>query len=155
MFLLLRAQELSGNIIAPLGMYLLFNIFWAGFSIPFGKLSDKIGRKKVLVAGYLLFLAVSIGFIFVSNIYLFALLFGMYGMVYAMTNANHRAMVADLSDDLKGTEMGFYYFVTGIVTIPAGILAGFLWNINPTTMFIYISGIAVLSLILLGFVKKK
>ncbi len=155
MFLLLRAQELAGNMIAPLGMYLLFNIFWAGFSVPFGKLSDRIGRKKVLVAGYLLFLLISIGFIFISDIYLFAALFGLYGLVYAITNVNHRAMVADLSDDMKGTEMGFYYFITGIVTIPAGLIAGALWNISSQTMFIYIAGIALLSLVLLGFVKRR
>ena len=155
MFLLLRGQELSGNLIAPLGMYLLFNIFWASFSVPFGKLSDKIGRKKVLFAGYLLFLLVSIGFIFISNIYLFAILFGLYGLVYAMTQANSRALVSDLSDDMKGTEMGFYYFVTGIVTIPAGLIAGVLWNISPGTMFIYIAGTALASLILLSFVKNK
>lgn len=155
MFLLLRAQQLSGNFIAPLGMYLLFNIFWAGLSVQFGKLSDRIGRKKVLVAGYALFLAVSIGFIFVSNLYWFAALFALYGVVYAMTNANHRAFVADLSDGMKGTEMGFYYFVTGIITIPAGIAAGALWDASPETMFIYISAIALVSLVLLAFVKKK
>jgi len=155
MFLLLMAKEFSGNLIAPIMMYLLFNIFWAFFSIPFGKLSDKIGRKKVLIAGYLLFLFVSIGFIFVSDLYLFAVLFGLYGLVYAMTNANSRAFVADLSDTMKGTEMGFYYFVTGIATIPAGLIAGVLWNINPATMFIYISVIAFISLVLLCFVKNK
>ena len=155
MFLLLRAEQLAGNLIAPLGMYLLFNIFWAGFSIPFGKLSDKIGRKKVLMYGYLLFVLISLGFLFISDIYLFAALFGLYGLVYAITNANHRAFVADLSDDMKGTEMGFYYFVTGIVTIPAGLIAGVLWNISPQTMFFYIFGVAVVSLILLGFVKRK
>ena len=155
LFLLLRAEQLAGNLLVPVAMYLLFNVFWAGFSIPFGKLSDRIGRKKVLISGYLLFLLVSIGFIFISDIYLFAALFGLYGLVYAMTNANHRAFVADLSDGMKGTEMGFYYFVTGMVTIPAGLIAGVLWNVSPTTMFVYISAIALISLILLVFVKKN
>lgn len=155
MFLLIRAQELSGNLIAPLGMYLIFNSVWAGFSIPFGKLSDKIGRKKILFLGYLLFLIVSVGFVFVSDLYLFAALFGLYGMVFAMTQSNQRALISDLYGEMKGTAMGFYYLVTGIVTIPAGIIAGILWNINPEVMFVYISCVALVSLILLFFVKNK
>jgi len=103
--------------------------------------------------GYFLFMLISLGFLLVSDVYLFALMFGLYGLVYAITNANHRAMVADLSDGMKGTEMGFYYFVTGIVTIPAGLIAGVLWNIKPEIMFLYIFGISVVSFILLTFVK--
>jgi MFS family permease len=155
MFLILRAKEISGNFVAPLAMYALFSLTYAGFSIPFGKLSDKIGRKKVLFMGYSLFLIMVVGFIFVTNVWIFAVLFGVYGLVYAITQVNQRALVADLSPDLKGTSIGFYYFLTGLITIPAGIIAGALWNINYTTMFIYISAVGLVSLILLGFVKEK
>jgi len=155
MFLLLRAKELSGNFVIPLAMYVLFNIFYAVFVIPFGNLSDKIGRKKVLFLGYGLFLILSLAFIYTSNLIYFAVLFSLYGLVYAITQANHRALVSDLSKEMKGTAMGFYYFITGIVTIPAGLIAGILWDITPATMFIYIFIIAIISLILLGFVKER
>ncbi len=155
MFLLLRAKELSGNFVIPLAMYVLFNIFYAVFVIPFGNLSDKIGRKKVLFLGYGLFLILSLAFIYTSNLIYFAVLFSLYGLVYAITQANHRALVSDLSKEMKGTAMGFYYFITGIVTIPAGLIAGILWDITPATMFIYIFIIAIISLILLGFVNER
>ncbi len=155
LFLLLRAKELSGNFLVPLAMYALFNLVYAGFSIPFGKLSDKIGRKKVLFIGYFLFLAAAISFIFTTNLIIFASLFAVYGLVYAITQVNQRAFIADLSTDMKGTSMGFYYFLTGIVTIPAGIIAGIFWNISYTTMFYYLASIGLVSMILLSFVKEK
>lgn len=155
MFLIARGQELSGSLIVALVMYALFSAFYAFTSVPFGKLSDRIGRKKVLISGYVLFLIISIGFIFANNVYLFAALFSLYGMVYAITQPTSRALIADFSKELKGTAMGFYYFITGIVTIPAGIVAGILWNINAETMFMCISGVALISLILVCFVKNK
>jgi len=82
-------------------------------------------------------------------------LFTSYGLVYAITQPVSRALIADFSKDINGTAMGLYYFVTGIVTIPAGLLAGFLWDISPSTMFTYVTGIAFLSLILLGFMEDK
>jgi MFS family permease len=154
-FLIARGQELSGSIIFSLIMYALFSAFYAFTSVPFGKLSDKIGRKKVLVLGYILFLIISIGFIFADNVYLFAALFSLYGMVYSITQPTSRALIADFSKDMKGTAMGFYYFITGIVTIPAGIIAGLLWNISAEIMFIAVAVVALLSLILVNFVKNK
>jgi len=154
-FLIARGQELSGSLISSLIMYALFSAFYAFTSVPFGKLSDKIGRKRVLVLGYIFFLIISIGFIFADNVYLFTVLFSLYGMVYAITQPTSRALIADFSQDMKGTAMGFYYFVTGIVTIPAGIIAGILWNISVETMFICVAGVALVSLILVGFVKNK
>jgi MFS family permease len=154
-FLVKRGGDISGNLIVPLIMYAVFSAVYAFTSVPFGKLSDRIGRKKVLISGYVLFLLVSTGFIFADNIYLFGALFSLYGMVYSITQPTSRALVADFSKQIKGTAMGFYYFVTGIVTIPAGIFAGILWNISSETMFAYIAGIALVSLALICFVKNR
>ncbi len=155
MFLLLRAKELSGNFIMPLAMYLLFSIFYAAFAIPFGNLSDKIGRKKVLFMGYFLFLLLTLGFIYTSNSIFFGILFGLYGVVYAMTKPNQDAFVSDLAKEMKGTAFGFYYFLTGIITIPAGIIAGVLWNISYSLMFFYLAAVSLISIILLFFVREK
>jgi MFS family permease len=154
LFLLLRAQQISGSIIIPLVIYCIFNIIYAAFAMPFGILSDRIGRKKVLIAGYVLFFFISLSFIFVKSIISLGFLFATYGLVYAMTQSNQKALVSDISGKMKGTALGFYSSVTGVVNILGGLIAGILWDISYSTMFTYISIVAIISIILLVFAKE-
>jgi len=154
MFLLLEAKEITGSLIAALGMYAFFNVAYAAFVIPFGKLSDKLGRKKVLMMGYILFFLLALGLIFFSSIFFLILAFIIYGIVLAITQSNQRALASDLLGKMKGTSMGFFHSVIGIVNIPAGIIAGLLWDINPTIMFVYIAIVAFIAVILLCSLRE-
>ena len=154
-FLILIASQATGGFVWPLLMYILFNIVYAVFIMPFGKLSDKIGRKKVLFLGYSLFFLVAFGFIFLKSTVALIVLFALYGLVLAITHPVQRALVSDLSGDMKATAIGYFYTITGIVTIPGGLIAGLLWNINPVIMFSYISITSLLALMLLGLVEEK
>lgn len=154
MFLLLRVQEITGSILISLGTYALFNISYAIFVMPFGKLSDKIGRKKVLMMGYVLFFVLSFGLIFFSSLIFLIIAFVLYGVVLAITHANQRAFASDLMGKMKGTSMGFFHTITGVVNIPAGIIAGLLWDVSPIIMFIYIAVVAFISIVLLYSLRE-
>ena len=159
MFFILKAQHTFGGkqaIGIPILLYILFNIFYAGFSIPFGKLSDKIGRKKVLLFGYVLFAVTSLGFAFLNFIPAYILLFATYGIVHAIIDANQRAFVSDLSvAGAQGTSIGAYHTITGLVALPASIIAGMLWEFLPEATFLYSAFASTVAALLLFFAKDK
>jgi MFS family permease len=79
----------------------------------------------------------------------------LYGLVYALTQPNQRAMVSDLSDDMKATAFGFFSSVIGIVNIFGGLIAGILWDVSYSTMFTYLAVVSVISIFFLFFVKDN
>jgi MFS family permease len=152
MFFILRAQEFfSGRLSvgAPILLYILFNIFYAAFAIPAGQLSDKFGRKKLIGFGYLLFSLTSLGFAFFNSLVAFIILFALYGLVYAIVDGNQRAFVSDLSEkEFRSTALGTFHATTGLASLPASLIAGFLWQVNPCLTFVYGAGVSFISVVL-------
>ena len=128
-FLLLRAKSAGFDDTSAILLYFLYNLTASILAIPFGRLSDKIGRKQVLTAGYLLFSCVYLGFAFASEPVSFVLLFAVYGIFTAMTAGVERALIADIAPvNLKGTMLGLHSTVSGIALLPASVICGALWN---------------------------
>ncbi|MPM67595.1 hypothetical protein SDC9_114519 [bioreactor metagenome] len=110
-------------------LYFLYNLSAAVLSIPFGRLSDKIGRKKLLVAGYLTFSVVYLCFAYVTSAPVMVFIFILYGFYTAMTAGVERAFIAEIAPaDLKGTMLGLDATIVGIALLPASVIAGWLWN---------------------------
>lgn len=153
MFFILKAQKhFSGtySVIAPILFYIIFNISYSALAIPLGSVSDKIGRAKVIIFGYLMFSVTTIGFAFLNSIPAFIVLFILYGLMYAAIDGNQRAFVSDLSGgNLKATALGTFHTLNGLMALPAGLMAGFLWDYTgPAGTFIYGAALALLSVVL-------
>ena len=155
-FFLLRAKNIGLGDETAILLYVLFYIIYTLASIPSGMLSDKQGRKPILVGGYILFGLVSIGLIFVSGFSGILLLFAIYGICYAMIDGVQRAFVVDLApEDLKATALGAFHTSIGLVALPGGLIAGLLWDvISPEATFVYAVILTVISVLLVAFVKE-
>ena len=145
MFFVLKSQSyFSGKFATgiPILLYILYNTSYTLFAVPAGVLSDKIGRKKVLFLGYALFGLVCLGIVF--------------GLNYALVNANQRAYVSDLAEEkIRGTALGTFHMAISLASLPAGIIAGFLFDLNPTFPFIYGALISLVVIIIFGFFQIK
>lgn len=140
-------------------LYTLFNILYAGLSTPMGALSDKIGRVKTIMAGFLLYALVYLGFARISSpqMNLLWILFALYGVYYSLTEGVLRAFVADLSKrEARGFAYGVYHTLIGLSLFPASLIAGLLWDkISPSTPFYFGSFMALLSFILFAIFFGK
>jgi MFS family permease len=126
------------------------------FTIPAGMLSDKIGRKPVLIIGYLVFAVTALCLIFTSQLYMLIIVFILYGIFFGFIDGVQRAFVVDLApSDLKGTALGTFHTATGLIALPAGIIAGTLWDtISPQATFCFAFVLSICSLFLFTFVKN-
>jgi len=158
MFFILRAQQLfSGKeaIAAPLLLYVLFNLVYAGMAVPVGVWSDKIGRRNVLALGYAIFAATALGFAAVSSLAGAIVLFALYGLVYAIVDSMQSAFVSDLSRScVRSTSLGLYWGATGVTAILSSLLAGALWaQFGASATFIF--GAAASTLAALALLRMK
>lgn len=128
-FLLLRAQQLGVPIaLAPI-LWAFLHIIKAVSSTPGGVLSDRIGRKPLLLAGWLLYALVYFAFGRATAWWHAWALFGIYGIFFGLTEGTERALVTDIVPaSRRGTAFGWYNLTIGLGALPASILFGMLWD---------------------------
>jgi len=152
-FLLLRAYSIGFTIKDVVLLYALFNISFVFISIPVGKLGDIIGRKYIIVLGYLIYITMSLGFIFATEKWEIIVLFLLFGIFYSIDEAQSKAFITDIEKDRRATAIGMYNFITGLIYLPASIIAGILWVFNPTYAFIFATIIAFIAMCVFIFIK--
>ena len=158
-FLILRAQNLGNPVLTILLMLVLFNFVYASLSIPAGILSDRLGRRRLIIFGWLIYALVYLGFALASVSWQLWLLFGLYGVYYGLAEGVSRAFVADLvPGEKRGTAYGLFHGVVGVTLLPASLIAGYLWQyswpwqeaaMNPAAPFFF--GAATAFLAMAGF----
>jgi len=150
-FLLLRAKEIgiSTNLI-PLS-FVVMNITYGLSAYPIGVLSDRIGRKGLLISGFTLFALVYFGFAIAQTSWQIWILFALCGLYLGKTQGLLLALVADkVPENLRGTAFGMINLITGIALLPASLIAGTLWEkVGSQTTFMVSSSFAVLAILLL------
>lgn len=159
-FLILRAQNVGVTLLAIPLVYALFNFVYALLSIPLGSLSDKIGRENVIILGWFFYFISYLGFGQTNAPWQIWLFFSLYGIYFATTEGVAKAFVADLVPESKrGRAYGIYNASVGLVTLPASLIAGLLWDkLNPSAPFMFgalVSLVSVVTLFLFTRFRKQ
>ena len=128
-------------------VYMIFNTVSVLLAIPIGKLSDRIGREKLIILGFIVYAIVYYFFGRFNSINVFIFLFMLYGFYSALTDGSQKAMISDIvSKDLKGTGFGIYHAVLGITLLPASLIAGLLYDkVNSNAPFYFGSVMALIA----------
>ena len=149
-FLLLRAEQAGVRpaMLPLLWMVLHFSKVFS--SIVGGDLSDRVGRRAMIVSGWLIYALVYIGFAFVDAAWQAWALFIIYGLYFGLTEGVEKALVADLvTDEKRGTAFGFYNLAYGITVFPASLAFGYVWSTRGATPAFLMS--AAISVLAIGF----
>jgi MFS family permease len=149
-FLLLRAKSLGvSDRMVPV-LWAVFHVVKVITSTPGGSLSDRIGRRKVIITGWGIYGLIYLGFAFATDNHHIWLLFLAYGVYYGLTEGTEKALVADLvPSELRGTAYGLFSFAIGVGALPASLILGFLWRVvGPEMAFSFGAGMALLAMIL-------
>jgi MFS family permease len=162
-FLVLRAQNLGITVSGVLIMLVMFNLIYSLISTPAGSLSDRIGRRRLIIGGWLVYAAIYLGFALAQASWQVWFLYVAYGLYYGLAYGTANAFVADLvPENLRGTAYGTYNAVIGILAFPASLIAGLLWQgagawrgYGPSAPFLFGASLALMAALLMAFWKPK
>ena len=156
-FLILDAQHVKTPLLQVVLMLVLFNLTYALVSTPMGVLSDKIGRKRVITIGWLIYGLVYLGFALSGSIWQIWVLFAVYGVFYGICEGAAKAFVADMVPaERRGTAYGLFNGVVGLMALPASLIAGILWDrIAPAAAFCFGAALALLAMVGLMLIIKE
>jgi MFS family permease len=158
-FLVLRAQNLGVTVTGILIMMVMFNLIYSLVSTPAGSLSDRIGRRRLIIGGWLVYSAIYLGFAFAQAAWQVWVLYAAYGLYYGLAYGTANALIADLvPQNLRGTAYGTYNATIGLLAFPASFIAGLLWQgagswegFGPSAPFLFGGSLALIAALLMAF----
>ena len=153
-FLLLRANQLGVPVaLAPI-LWAVLNFVKSATGTYGGQLSDRIGRKPLIVGGWLLYAAVYFAFAYAGVSWHAWALFAVYGVFYGMTEGTEKALVADIVPRIRrGAAFGWYNLAIGLGALPASLIFGWIWDLSGApTAFIFGASLALVAAVLMAIV---
>jgi len=155
--LMVKANEVGVKVAFIPLVYMITSIVAVLFAIPVGSLSDRIGKEKILIAGYLIYAIVYYGFGVTSHAGAIVALFAMYGLYSAATDGIQKAFISDITDkNRQGTGLGIYNALLGITLLPASLIAGVLYDkVNSRVPFYFGAAMALVSAVLMIFFVRR
>jgi MFS family permease len=158
-FLILKSNDISQSGTIAILSYVFYNLVYAGFSFPLGKLSDKFGKAKIYSTGLIIFSAVYLGFALSSSIIIIWILFAFYGIYSASTEGISKAWISDfVSNEQKGTAIGLLAMLNSFAIMLGSLMTGILWDQFGSSVPFLISSTVSLTIALiiaLKFFKKS
>ena len=138
-FLILRTRDIGAPLETTILMYALFNLAAALISYPAGSLSDKLGRRNVLLTSFIIFMFTYLGFAQAKNVLIFGALFMFYGLYQGIFRAVGKAFASDfVSQNLRASGVGWYSSTVGLLELVASVVAGLLWDrVGHVAVFYY------------------
>jgi MFS family permease len=154
-FLLLKAKEITQSDTLTISAYIFYNLVYAASSYPAGIVADKIGLKRVILAGLVLFTMVYAGFIWNSSTVGVFVLFFLYGLYAAFTEGVVKSWISNIAPGTEtGTAIGFYTSAQSICALLASSIAGLLWaGFNSSATFIFSAGLTIIAFVYLRLIK--
>lgn len=151
-FFILRAKSLGITDSQTILLFLLFNVVYAIMAVPFGELSDRIGRRKVISLEFALFSAVCLGFAFSVDIIQIAVSFAVYGVFMGIFGGVPQAYVSEIAtQEYKATALGFLATVSAVLALASSVIGGLLWDsFGASIAFGYGAAMGFISLLLFG-----
>lgn len=134
-FLMLKAHAAGFSVPDMVLLYALFNVTCVLSAPGVGALGDRIGRGKIVLLGYGIYAALNLWLMLSSSAWELIAVFALYGIFYAIEESQTKALIADLEPERRASAIGVYNFVTGILYVPASLIAGALWAIAPSLAF--------------------
>jgi MFS family permease len=156
-FFILRAYDEGLSVVDVTLLYILYNVVFVLIAIPAGAASDRLGRRPVLAFSFILFALTCVAMAGADSWWLLAAGFALFGVYKGSSEGVFKAFVTDFAPkELRGTALGAFHTSVGLVMLPGGIIAGFLWDeIAPWATFAFGIAMAITALALLVVVTKE
>ena len=152
-FILLKAHAVGFGVADIVLLYALFNVTCVVAAPLIGRLGDKVGRSRILMLGYGLYAAINLWLALASSRWEMVAIFGIYGLFYAIDESQGKALIADIEPERRATAVGVFNFVTGLMYLPASLVAGALWTVAPALTFALAAGVSLAAMAIFAVVR--